>query len=153
MTHVDVARDQGVGIVLETPTWRASADWGAVLGFDTAPIPESSIEKTPSAELRTEQSDQDTLPPYEQLDSIIEHFVEHERPPEQIIEMTGLDGAMVRHWVSAINRAQYKREQAAVVLKVTGRAFGPGRPMPIAMKSTVLPRSTPDAAATRTKQA
>lgn len=122
-----------------------------ILGFTSPPIPESSIEKVPSAELRPEQSDQDSLPPYEQLDQIIEAFVEQELPPEQIIEMTGLDGAMVRQWVRAIDRAQYKREQAAVVLKVTGRAFGPGRPMPIAMRSTTLPRSTSEPAPSQSR--
>ena len=99
----------------------------------------------PSAELRPNQTDQDTLPPYELLDQIIERHVEREQSTRQIIEETDLDPDLVRQIARMIDRAQYKRDQAAVVLKVTDRAFGPGRPMPIAMRweEATRPAGTP----------
>ena len=88
----------------------------------------------PSAELRPNQLDADTLPPYDELDAIVERYIESEQSVEEIIEATGLDGAMVRRFAGMIDRAQHKREQAAIVLKVSPRAFGRGRPMPVAMR-------------------
>jgi NAD+ synthase (glutamine-hydrolysing) len=108
-------------------------------GFAKPPIPENSITKPPSAELRPNQTDQDTLPPYDVLDEIVERFIEHEQSAETIIAETGFDGSLVRDVVKMIDRAQYKRDQAAVILKVTGRAFGRGRPMPIVMKTSRSP--------------
>ena len=106
------------------------------LGFGQPPIPENSIAKPPSAELRPNQTDQDTLPPYEILDAIIERFIEREQSAQTIIEQTGIDAELVKRTIAMIDRAQYKRDQAPVVLKVTQRAFGRGRPMPIVMKAT-----------------
>lgn len=103
----------------------------AACGFAQPPIPQNSIDKPPSAELRPNQTDQDTLPPYDILDQIIERRIELEQTSETIITETGFDAAVVRKTLTMIDRAQFKRDQAPVVLKVTGRAFGRGRPMPI----------------------
>ncbi len=102
--------------------------------FSGPPIPERSLTKAPSAELRPNQTDQDTLPPYEVLDQIVERYIERELSIRQIVEETDLGPGLVRETVRMIDVAQYKRDQAATVLKVTPRAFGRGRPMPIAMK-------------------
>lgn len=106
------------------------------LGFEEPPIPESSITKPPSAELRPNQTDQDTLPPYELLDQVVQRYIEQEQSVQTIVDETDLDPALVQRIAQMIDRAQYKRDQAPVILKITGRAFGPGRPMPKAMKST-----------------
>jgi len=94
-------------------------------------IPHSSIEKMPSAELRPNQTDQDSLPPYDVLDEIIERYVEKEMGTAQIIA-EGFDAATVTRVIRLIDRSEYKRRQAAPGLKVTSRAFGFGRRMPIA---------------------
>jgi NH3-dependent NAD+ synthetase len=94
-------------------------------------IPVSSIDKTPSAELRPNQSDQDSLPPYELLDQILERYVEEEQGAGQIIA-EGFDPAIVMRVIKLVDRSEYKRRQAAPGLKVTSRAFGFGRRMPIA---------------------
>jgi len=105
-------------------------------GFGRPPVPEGSITKPPSAELRPDQRDQDTLPPYDELDAIVHGFVDLEQSPSSIARSTGLDEAMVRRWCLAIDRAQYKREQAGVVPKISMRAFGPGRRLPLAMRES-----------------
>ncbi|MEX2216868.1 MAG: NAD+ synthase [Phycisphaeraceae bacterium] len=97
-------------------------------------IPESSITKVPSAELRPDQTDQDSLPPYDVLDQIIERYVEREQSARQIIEETSIDVQTVLRMVRLIDLNEYKRKQAAPGLKVTGRAFGFGRRMPIAQR-------------------
>ncbi|MAG17379.1 MAG: NAD+ synthase [Phycisphaerae bacterium] len=97
-------------------------------------IPESSITKAPSAELRPDQTDQDSLPPYDVLDQIVERYVEREQPLRQIIADTGFDAATVQRVARMIDVNEYKRKQAAPGLKVTGRAFGFGRRMPIAQR-------------------
>ena len=96
-------------------------------------IPRASIEKPPSAELRPNQTDQDTLPPYEVLDPILELYVEEGLSSAEIIAR-GLDADTVRWVVRAVNRNEYKRRQAAPALKVTTKAFGTGRRMPIAAR-------------------
>ena len=100
-------------------------------------IPQSTIDKPPSAELRLGQKDSDTLPPYEVLDNILEDFVEDYRTAEQIASERGYDVKLVRDVVRMIERSEYKRQQAAPGLKVTPRAFGLGRRFPIAQKSEV----------------
>ena len=126
-----------LGDVVKTRVYKL-AEWinrhHADYGFAGPPIPRRSITKPPSAELRPDQTDQDTLPPYEVLDEIVERFIEFEQSPRRIVEETGFDDALVERTLRMIDSAQYKRDQAAVVLKVTGRTFGRGRPMPIAMK-------------------
>jgi NAD+ synthase (glutamine-hydrolysing) len=108
----------------------------AACGFARAPIPDSTLTKPPSAELRPDQTDQDSLPPYDILDQIIDRYVDREESVEHIIEVTAFDRQTVEHFARLIDRSQYKREQAALVLKVTQRAFGRGRPMPVVMRST-----------------
>lgn len=104
----------------------------ALYGFPRSPIPERSITKPPSAELRPDQTDQDSLPPYEVLDAIIEQAIETHASPRRIAEETGLDPATVARIVRMIDRAEFKRRQLATGLKVTSVAFGPGRRFPIA---------------------
>ena len=96
-----------------------------------AEIPETVFTKAPSAELRPNQTDQDSLPPYELLDQILELHVEQSQSAEEIIAR-GFDEAIVRRILRLIRNAEFKRKQAAPVLKVTSRAFGTGWRMPIA---------------------
>ncbi len=105
-------------------------------GFAMPPVPLGSIDKPPSAELRPGQLDQDSLPPYEQLDAIVRGFVDEERTADAIAQAHGWDGAVVNRWCLAIDRAHYKREQAGVVPKVSARSFGPGRRLPLAMRES-----------------
>ncbi len=114
-------------------------------------IPQSSITKVPSAELRPDQSDQDSLPPYEVLDQIIEYYVEQEQSVQQIIDALKktVPQQTITRMVQLIDRNEYKRKQAAPGIKVTGRAFGFGRRMPIAQrykdgafKAVKLPRAS-----------
>jgi NAD+ synthetase len=103
--------------------------------FGKAVIPDSSITKPPSAELRPDQTDQDSLPDYGVLDQIIERYVEQEQSARQIIaDMPRVDAATIQRIVRLIDLNEYKRKQAAPGLKVTGRAFGFGRRMPIAQR-------------------
>ena len=96
-------------------------------------IPEEILKKDPSAELKPDQKDQDTLPPYEVLDGILRLYIDEECPVRDIIAQ-GFDAETV-HWVvRAVNRNEYKRRQAAPGLKVTSKAFGMGRRMPIAAR-------------------
>jgi NAD+ synthase (glutamine-hydrolysing) len=98
------------------------------------PIPEDTITKPPSAELRPDQKDTDSLPEYAVLDEIIDRYVEREQSAKVIIEQTGFDAEMVMRFVKLIDRNEYKRKQTPPGLKVTGRAFGFGRRMPIAQR-------------------
>ncbi len=96
-------------------------------------IPESTLTKAPSAELRPGQKDTDSLPAYEVLDPILEGYVERYCSAEQIAREHGLDVAMVRDVLKLVERSEYKRQQAAPVLKVTRKSFGSGRRFPIAV--------------------
>ena len=98
-------------------------------------IPASTIEKPPSAELRPDQTDKDTLPPYDVLDAVLGLYVEENLPLREIV-VRGYDEALVRRITSLVDRNEYKREQAAPGLKVTGRAFGMGRRLPLAQRYT-----------------
>ena len=100
-------------------------------------IPKSTMEKPPSAELRPGQTDQDTLPPYEVLDSILEDYVEDYKTPERIAKDRGYDLALVKSVIRMVERSEYKRQQAAPGIKITEKAFGVGRRVPIARKSEV----------------
>jgi len=100
-------------------------------------IPRSTLEKTPSAELRPGQKDSDTLPEYEVLDNILEDYVEDNRTAEQIAADRGYDLKLVRDVIRMVERSEYKRQQAAPGLKITPKAFGFGRRFPIAQKSEV----------------
>lgn len=100
-------------------------------------IPWATIEKPPSAELRPEQRDTDSLPPYEVLDPILEAYVERYCSAEQIAEEQGVDVRLVKSVLELVERSEYKRQQAAPVLKVTRKSFGMGRRFPIAVKVQV----------------
>jgi NAD+ synthetase len=100
---------------------------------DTEVIPKSTIEKPPSAELKPNQIDQDTLPPYDILDEILQLYVEENLSARDIIAR-GFDEKTVRWVQRRVDRNEYKREQAAPGLKVTSRAFGMGRKMPIVQR-------------------
>jgi NAD+ synthase (glutamine-hydrolysing) len=94
------------------------------------PIAERILDKPPSAELRPDQKDTDSLPPYDVLDPIVEAYVEDDRSPEQIVA-DGADPALVERVVTMIDRAEYKRRQAPPGVKITPKAFGRDRRMPI----------------------
>lgn len=96
-------------------------------------IPRNTITKPPSAELRPNQTDQDSLPPYEILDAIMYRYVEQDMGIAEIVA-DGFEAATVQRIVKLIDRSEYKRRQAAPGLKVTSRAFGFGRRMPIAQR-------------------
>ena len=100
-------------------------------------IPRATIEKPPSAELRPGQRDTDSLPPYDVLDPILEAYVERYSSAEQIAEEQGVDISLVRQVIQLVERSEYKRQQAAPVLKVTPKSFGMGRRFPIAVKVQV----------------
>jgi NAD+ synthase (glutamine-hydrolysing) len=89
------------------------------------------IEKPPSAELRPDQKDEDSLPPYSVLDPILEAYVEEDRSVDEIVA-AGFDPDVVRRVVSLVDRSEYKRRQAPPGIKITHRNFGRGRRMPIA---------------------
>ena len=97
----------------------------------TPPIPQRVLDKPPSAELRPDQQDTDTLPPYDVLDTIIEAYVEDDAAPEDIIARRGLDPVLVQRVVAMIDGAEYKRRQAAPGIKITPKAFGRDRRLPI----------------------
>jgi NAD+ synthase/NAD+ synthase (glutamine-hydrolysing) len=97
-------------------------------------IPNSTIEKPPSAELRPNQKDSDSLPPYEILDPILEDYIEDNHTAEQIAGDHNFDIQLVRRVIGMVNRAEYKRQQAAPGLKISAKAFGYGRRFPIAAK-------------------
>jgi NAD+ synthase/NAD+ synthase (glutamine-hydrolysing) len=98
-------------------------------------IPEATIEKPPSAELRPDQKDLDSLPPYDVLDAILEDFVEELCSAEQIARNRHFDLDLVRRVIRMIERSEYKRQQAAPGIKISSKAFGYGRRFPIAAKS------------------
>ena len=97
-------------------------------------IPESVFTKPPSAELKPDQKDTDSLPEYSVLDRILEDYVEQYRTPRQIAERHKLPLDLVRDIVNKVDRNEYKRQQAAPGLKVTTKAFGIGRRFPIAQR-------------------
>ena len=100
-------------------------------------IPRATIEKAPSAELRPGQKDTDSLPPYDVLDPMLEAYVERYKSAEEIAAEQGVDVEQVRGVLKLVERSEYKRQQAAPVLKVTKKAFGMGRRFPIAVKVQV----------------
>jgi NAD+ synthase (glutamine-hydrolysing) len=104
--------------------------WRNARGSGEEPIPERVVTKPPSAELRPDQKDTDSLPPYDVLDPIVEAYVEGDRSPEDIVS-DGADTDLVERIVAMIDRAEYKRRQAAPGIKITPKAFGRDRRMPI----------------------
>jgi NAD+ synthase (glutamine-hydrolysing) len=103
-------------------------------GFARAPIPPSTIDKPPSAELAPNQRDQDSLPPYELLDEVIERYVEHKQSVARIVRETGYERSLVARIARLIDLTEYKRKQTAVGIKVSSVAFGSGRRVPIAQR-------------------
>ena len=100
-------------------------------------IPQATLEKPPSAELRPNQKDSDSLPPYEILDAVLEDYVEDAHSAERIAADHGFDLEVVRRVLRMVDRAEYKRQQAAPGIKISPKAFGYGRRFPIAAKSEV----------------
>ncbi len=100
-------------------------------------IPQAILDKPPSAELRPGQKDTDSLPPYDVLDPILQAYVERYETPEEIAAAYHFALETVRHVVKLVERSEYKRQQAAPVLKVTSKSFGMGRRFPIAVKVQV----------------
>jgi NAD+ synthase (glutamine-hydrolysing) len=111
-------------LVYDLVRWRNARDGGQ------GPIPERVVTKAPSAELRPNQKDTDLLPPYEVLDPIVEAYVEDDRSLEDIVR-DGADPDLVERIVGMIDRAEYKRRQAAPGIKITPKAFGRDRRLPI----------------------
>jgi NAD+ synthase (glutamine-hydrolysing) len=107
------------------------------LNRDGEVIPAAILKKPPSAELRPDQKDTDSLPPYEVLDPILEAYVERYESPERIAREHGFALELVQQVVRLVERSEYKRQQAAPVLKVTSKSFGMGRRFPIAVKVQV----------------
>ena len=106
------------------------SEWRNEHGDSGRVIPASIIEKPPSAELKPDQTDQDTLPPYEELDPIVKAYVEEDYSLREMEEM-GYDPAVVRQVISFVDRNEYKRRQAPPGVKITPRAFGKDRRLPI----------------------
>ena len=100
-------------------------------------IPQATITKPPSAELRPNQTDADTLPPYEDLDRVLTAYVEELQSPEQIAEACLLPLDLVRSIAMQVDRNEYKRKQAPPGLKITSKAFSVGRRFPLAQKFSV----------------
>lgn len=105
------------------------------VNLQRALIPRATMEKPPSAELRPDQKDSDSLPPYDMLDAVLEDYVEEARSAEQIAAERGFDIETVQRVIRMVDRAEYKRQQAAPGLKISPKAFGYGRRIPIAAKS------------------
>ena len=137
----------GLGVIADVPKTMVyevaryinrSGQRSAVSGQPEAesgfPIPADSITKPPSAELRPNQTDQDSLPPYEILDAILKQYVEESKSAAEIIQATGFAEKLVREIVRKIDLNEYKRKQAPPCLRVTTKAFGIGRRVPIAQR-------------------
>ncbi len=116
--------------VFELCRWRNTHKPAGALGPDGAVMPERVITKPPSAELKPNQTDQDSLPPYELLDAILEGLVEGEKSVDAMVE-AGFDRAIVLRVWKMLDRAEYKRRQAPPGVKITPRAFGRDRRYPI----------------------
>ena len=97
-------------------------------------IPNATIDKPPSAELRPDQKDEDSLPPYDVLDRILKAYIEDLKSPQDIADKYGFELKLVKDIALLVDRSEYKRKQAAPGLKITSRAFGFGRPFPIAQR-------------------
>lgn len=120
----------GLAVISDVPKTMVY-ELGRYLNRDKTRIPEASFTKPPSAELRPNQTDQDTLPPYAVLDAIMEAYIEEGLDVAEITAR-GHDPALVKKILTAIDRSEYKRRQAAPGLRITAKAFGMGRRLPIA---------------------
>ena len=122
-----------IGDVLKTVVFQLARQLNAEAGIDR--IPAAILTKPPSAELKPDQFDQDKLPPYDLLDAILKRYIEEDATADVIIG-DGLDEDVVRQVVVMVDATEYKRTQAPPTLRVTPRAFGTGRRMPIAQRYT-----------------
>ena len=122
----------GLAVISDVPKTKVFelAHW---INRDEVIIPEATITKPPSAELRPDQKDQDSLPPYEVLDAILERYVVESQSVPEIVT-SGFEEATVQRIVRLIDLNEYKRRQAAPGLKVTSKAFGVGRRIPVAQR-------------------
>ena len=123
----------GLGVISDIPKTMVYR-LAALVNREREVIPKAIIEKPPSAELRTDQKDTDTLPPYEILDVVLKAYLEDYETPQQIAENYKIDLALVRSVIARVDCNEYKRQQAAPGLKVTSKAFGIGRRFPIAQR-------------------
>ncbi len=123
----------GLAVISDVPKTMVY-ELARVINRERELVPRSTIEKPPSAELRPNQTDQDTLPPYETLDRILKAYVEEVRTPEEIAAHFGFPLDLVRDIAIKVDHSEYKRKQAAPGIKITSRAFGFGRPFPITQK-------------------
>ncbi|MBA3728239.1 MAG: NAD+ synthase [Actinobacteria bacterium] len=132
-------------LVYELARWRNQRS-------NPPPIPERVLAKPPSAELRPGQKDSDSLPPYEVLDQILEGYVERDRSPEELVE-EGLEAGLVRTVVAMVDSAEYKRRQAPPGVKITPKAFGRDRRLPItnAYRRKPVPREEKGPTSTRAR--
>jgi NAD+ synthase (glutamine-hydrolysing) len=121
-----VIKDVPKLLVYAIARWRNSIE-------DTPVIPLSVLEKPPSAELRPGQMDEDSLPPYEILDPILEAYVEDDHTLEEIVAL-GFEPETVARVITLVDRNEYKRRQAAPGVKITPRAFGRDRRFPLASR-------------------
>jgi NAD+ synthetase len=124
----------GLGVIADVPkmmVYRIARWLNEVSGRQV--VPSQILSKAPSAELRPNQTDQDTLPPYDVLDDILQRHIERHEPADEIVA-AGFDPATVRRVLAMVRAAEFKRKQAAPGLKVTDRAFGTGWRMPIAAR-------------------
>ncbi len=134
--------------VFKTDVYRVARHVNARAG--RAVIPDGTLTKPPSAELRPDQTDQDSLPPYDILDAVLRRYVERHASVASIVRETGLDEALVARVAGMVDRNEYKRRQAAPGLRVSGKAFGVGRRLPVVMRLTRVetspfPQSSPAA--------
>jgi len=123
-------KDVEKSLVWELARWRNAY---AISRGEVEPIPVSSIEKPPSAELRPDQVDQDSLPPYDVLDSILDAYINRRKSRAEIVAF-GFDEEMVHKVLTLVDRAEWKRRQGAIGPKITGMAFGRDRRLPITNK-------------------
>ncbi|NDE69421.1 MAG: NAD(+) synthase, partial [Microbacteriaceae bacterium] len=117
-------------LVWELARWRNQY---AISRGEVEPIPVASIEKAPSAELRPDQVDQDSLPPYDVLDAILEAYINQRKSRAEIVSF-GFNQELVEKVLTLVDRAEWKRRQGAIGPKITGMAFGRDRRLPITNK-------------------
>jgi NAD+ synthase (glutamine-hydrolysing) len=118
--------------VLKTRVYQLAEHINAKAGRNL--IPRSTIEKPPSAELSPDQQDSDSLPPYDVLDAILARYIEEKKELEAIVDETGYNRALVKDILHRVDRNEYKRRQAPPGLRVSSKAFGIGRRLPIVMQ-------------------
>jgi NAD+ synthase (glutamine-hydrolysing) len=126
-------KDVPKSLVWELARWRNEE---AIRRGERPPIPESSIEKPPSAELRHGQKDEDSLPPYDVLDGILDAYVTRKLGAADVVAL-GFDAAIVDEVTTLVDRAEWKRRQGAIGPKISGMAFGRDRRLPITYRPSV----------------